>query len=130
MPSSNPRYLNWKRRESVRNYVLSTQDYCGICGLPVDKTLGKIPQEGGGYKWHPMSPVVDEIVPIARGGSPYDRDNVQLAHRICNAKKGAKAFLKPEDTPFYTPGDTMRGADANAPQMGVHDYVVTPSRDW
>ena len=90
MPSSNPRYRNWKRRESVRNWVLSTQDTCGICGRPVDKTLGKVRQEDGTYKWHPMSPVVDEIIPISKGGSPYDRDNCQLAHRICNAHKAAK----------------------------------------
>lgn len=90
MPSSNPRYRNWKRRESVRNYILATQDHCGICGKPVDKSLGKVAQPDGTYKWHPLSPVVDEIVPISKGGSPYDRDNCQLAHRICNARKGAR----------------------------------------
>lgn len=38
----------------------------------------------------PMSPELDEIIPVARGGSPYDIDNLQLAHRICNQKKGAR----------------------------------------
>lgn len=35
-----------------------------------------------------MSYELDEIVPVSRGGSPYDPDNVQPAHRICNQRKG------------------------------------------
>jgi DnaJ-class molecular chaperone len=35
-----------------------------------------------------MSAEVDEITPIAHGGDPLDRHNVQLAHRICNRCKG------------------------------------------
>lgn len=81
MPSSNPRYKSWKKRESIRKWLLSTQDRCALCGKEIDKTL-KTP--------HPMSPEVDEIIPISKGGDPYDRDNVQLVHRICNQRKGNK----------------------------------------
>ena len=35
-----------------------------------------------------MSFEVDEIVPVSMGGSPFDRDNVDAAHRICNQKRG------------------------------------------
>lgn len=35
-----------------------------------------------------MSFEVDEIVPVSRGGSPIDYENVQAAHRICNQRKG------------------------------------------
>ena len=30
----------------------------------------------------------DELVPVSRGGSPYDRENVAPAHRICNNWRG------------------------------------------
>ena len=56
------------------------QDTCGICGREVDKTLPA---------GSPMSPELDEIIPVSRGGSPYDIDNLQLAHRTCNRRKGA-----------------------------------------
>ena len=81
MPSSNARYANFKRRDDIRKWLLSTQDTCALCGKPIDKTL-KTP--------HPMSPEVDEIIPLSKGGSPVDRDNVQLVHRICNQRKGNK----------------------------------------
>ncbi|MFT3877151.1 MAG: hypothetical protein QM708_12120 [Propioniciclava sp.] len=31
---------------------------------------------------------MDEIVPVKFGGSPYDRANCRLAHRICNQRRG------------------------------------------
>lgn len=32
----------------------------------------------------------DEIVPVSRGGSPYDRANVDASHRCCNNWRKAK----------------------------------------
>lgn len=81
MPSSNPRYANTAKRNDIRRWLLATQDVCALCGRPIDKTL-KTP--------HPMSAEVDEIIPISKGGSPIDRDNVQLVHRICNQRKSNK----------------------------------------
>lgn len=37
-----------------------------------------------------MSYELDELVPVSRGGDPYDIDNVGPAHRICNQRKGNK----------------------------------------
>ena len=54
-------------------------DTCAICGRYVDKTLSQ---------YDPMAPEIDEIVPVSRGGSPVDIDNLQLTHRVCNEKKG------------------------------------------
>lgn len=51
---------------------------CGICGEVVDRTLTHP---------HPLSKSLDHIVPISRGGN-HSRDNVQLAHLVCNIKKG------------------------------------------
>lgn len=58
---------------------MATQDICAICGREVDKSLPA---------GTPLSPEIDEIVPVSRGGSPYDIDNLQLVHRICNERKG------------------------------------------
>jgi len=76
-----PRRTNRALRDSVRRRVLATQDTCALCGRYVDKTL---PQ------YDPLAPEVDEIVPVSRGGSPYDLDNLQLVHRVCNERKGNK----------------------------------------
>ena len=67
--------------EKARQVILATQDTCGICGKPVDKTL-KYP--------HPMSPTVDHIIPVSKGGHPSDLANLQLAHRCCNRQKSDK----------------------------------------
>jgi 5-methylcytosine-specific restriction endonuclease McrA len=75
----NPRRQNGARRDALRKRLLASQDVCALCGLPVDKSL-KCP--------HPMSAEVDEIIPVSKGGSPFDASNVQLAHRICNQRKG------------------------------------------
>lgn len=66
-----------------RKIILKTENVCGICGLPVDKSL-KAPD--------PMSPVVDHIIPINKGGHPSDISNLQLAHWTCNRQKSDKLF--------------------------------------
>ena len=67
--------------ENARKKILATQKICGICGKPVDFN----------YKYpHPLSPTVDHIIPIAKGGHPSDLDNLQLAHRCCNREKSDK----------------------------------------
>lgn len=64
-----------------RKRILATQSVCAICGRPVDKEL-KAP--------HPMSPSVDHIIPLNKGGHPSDINNLQLAHWICNRMKSDK----------------------------------------
>ena len=67
-----------------KRIIFDTQEICGICGLPVDKTL-KPPD--------PMSKTVDHIIPVAKGGHPSSLDNLQLAHRWCNLHKGDRLFI-------------------------------------
>ena len=71
--------------DKARRVILSTQDICGICGKPVDKTL-KYP--------HPLSATVDHIIPVSKGGHPSDLANLQLAHRCCNRAKSDKLLEK------------------------------------
>ncbi|MCB6636905.1 HNH endonuclease [[Ruminococcus] torques] len=58
---------------------------CGICGKPVDFGL-KYP--------HPLSPCIDHIIPIAKGGHPSDINNLQLAHWTCNRQKSDKLIKR------------------------------------
>ena len=63
--------------------IYATQNTCGICGQLVDFNA-KYP--------HPLSPCIDHIIPIAKGGHPSDMDNLQLAHWWCNRQKSDKLF--------------------------------------
>lgn len=64
--------------------ILASQNECGICGQPVNKKL-KYPD--------PMSPCIDHIIPIDRGGHPSDISNLQLAHWKCNRAKSNKLIF-------------------------------------
>ena len=73
--------------ERNKKKIYATQTVCGICGKPVDFSL-KFP--------HPLSPCIDHIIPVAKGGHPSDIDNMQLAHFCCNRAKSDKLFARAE----------------------------------
>lgn len=58
--------------------IMQTQELCGLCGKPVDKSL-RYPD-----KW---CATIDHIIPLNKGGHPSDIDNLQLAHLWCNRQK-------------------------------------------
>jgi 5-methylcytosine-specific restriction endonuclease McrA len=90
----NPRYRNGHRRRRVRAQVLAEETCCALCGLPVDVTLPP---------WLPGSPEVDEIIQVSRGGSPFDRANCRLVHRLCNVRAGNGIRRRPTRVvPFMT----------------------------
>jgi len=74
--------------EKNRRRIFASQTVCGICGKPVDFSL-KYP--------HPLSPCVDHIIPVARGGHPSDMSNLQLAHWTCNRQKSDNLQGKTEN---------------------------------
>ena len=76
--------------EKNKRVLLKTHNTCGICGKPIDKTL-KAP--------HPLSPVVDHIVPINKGGHPSSIENLQLAHWTCNRQKSDKLYSIKDEAP-------------------------------
>lgn len=91
--------------ERNKKKIYATQTACGICGKPVDFSL-KYP--------HPLSPCIDHIIPIAKGGHPSDIDNLQLAHWGCNRQKSDK-LLRPT---------------AQAQQTVFSSRVLPQSCDW
>ena len=76
-----------------RKILLKTQNVCGIYGKPIDKRL-KAPD--------PLSPVVDHIIPINKGGHPSAIENLQLAHWTCNRQKSDKLFNNKQNNPQET----------------------------
>ncbi|MBP0989373.1 MAG: HNH endonuclease [Oscillospiraceae bacterium] len=74
--------------ESNKKKIYATQKVCGICGKPVDFRL-KFP--------HPLSPCIDHIIPVAKGGHPSDLNNLQLAHMTCNRDKSDKLVAQKQD---------------------------------
>ena len=67
---------------TVKKLVKRDNNICQICGKPCDgsdKTWGS---------YGPMSPSVDHIIAMVNGGG-HVWENVQLAHVLCNAIKGA-----------------------------------------
>lgn len=67
--------------DANKRKIYATQKECGICGQPVDFSL-KFP--------HPLSPCIDHIIPVDKGGHPSDLQNLQLAHLTCNRAKSDK----------------------------------------
>lgn len=50
---------------------------CGLCGKAVKR---------GAIAPHPLSPTIDHVIPLAKGGT-HEPANVQTAHYICNSRK-------------------------------------------
>lgn len=69
-----------RKHERVERSVVFERDgfTCCLCGDPLDMD---------GKKGEPLSPTIDHIVPLSRGGD-HLYSNVQAAHFRCNVAKG------------------------------------------
>ena len=94
--ASNPRRANGSRRDAIRARWKAIGAPCWICGKQIDYSLGMVTDHVTGKRRpHPMSFVVDEVVPVSKGGEPLDFENTRPAHWICNARRGAGDKAKP-----------------------------------
>lgn len=96
MPA-NPRWASSARKKLQARYRALGAP-CAICGMPIDYSLGMV-TENGKRKPHPLSFVIDEIVPVSQGGSPFTFENTRPAHWICNARRGDGRGKKRPPTP-------------------------------
>lgn len=67
-------------RDKHRARIRRNSPECGICREPIDYSLPYL---------HPLSFVVDHIIPLNRGGKDI-LENKQAAHRGCNRAKSDK----------------------------------------
>lgn len=88
-------------RDRHRAAIRRLRPPCALCHHDIDYSL-RSP--------HPMSFVVDHIIPLALGGTD-ELENKQPAHRVCNERKGAKLL----DAPLPEPAT-------------IREYVTT--RTW
>lgn len=103
MPA-NPRRANGARRDSIRRRWRAIGAPCALCGKPIDYDLGMVTDNlTGKRRPHPMSFVVDEIVPVSKGGDPLDFANTRPAHWLCNAKRGDGTRQGPSSLPLPIP---------------------------
>lgn len=73
-------HRNTAQRDRDRRAIARTKPPCGICTDPIDYALPYL---------HPLSFVVDHVVPVDKGGLD-DLTNKQAAHRSCNRTKSNK----------------------------------------
>jgi len=92
---TNPRYANGNLRRKNRARFKAMGAPCAICR----GALGPIHYDEPSDAQHPLSFVIDERIPVSRWrefgySSPQaaaeDMDNLQPAHRCCNAAKGSR----------------------------------------
>lgn len=96
---TNPRYANGNLRRKYRAKFKAMQPQCGIC----KGKLGPIRYDEPSNYEHPLSFVIDEIIPVSRWkefGYPNpeavanDWTNLQAAHYCCNAAKSNKTNIE------------------------------------
>ena len=83
----NARKANGHRQRQSWSWLRSQGRGCWICrafGRPDAIDYG-LPATD------PMSFSVDHLVPVSKGGSLYDRDNLDAAHKTCNVWRGNKS---------------------------------------
>lgn len=94
---SNPRSCNGNKRRKHRERFKAMNAQCGIC----KGRLGEIHYNEPSDYQHPLSFVIDEILPISRykewgyeskTAAAQDWNNLQAAHYICNARKSNKTM--------------------------------------
>ena len=90
--------------ERNKRRLLKTTTHCEICGGEINTNI----------KWpHPLSPVVDHIIPIKGPGGiqghPSSLDNMRIVHARCNRAKSNKLYMEaPKDNATEPQGDPNR----------------------
>ena len=95
--ATNPRCKNGNMRRKHRARLKAMNCECGIC----KGRLGPIHYDEPSDAKHPLSFVIDEIIPVSRykefgygsrEEAAQDWNNLQAAHYICNSKKSNKVL--------------------------------------
>lgn len=95
------------RWKLMRRRLIAEATHCAICGRLLVKDA---PPRSS------LSPSVDHIVAISRGGEPFKASNLRIVHYSCNAgrREGGRQRQGPSSLPQPTSRDTctpVRNAD-------------------
>ncbi|MBR3160823.1 MAG: hypothetical protein IKF14_17190 [Atopobiaceae bacterium] len=93
------------KRVRIRRELFAVERVCWLCLEPLDMSITD-PRD-------PRFVVVDEELPVSKGGDPLDRSNCHLVHNRCNGRKGSRIL--------------QRGAFADIHMRGGRTET---SRDW
>lgn len=107
--SPNPRRRNGSARARIKARLIAEaggQPVCHLCGQPIDTRLPA---------GHPYSFEIDEVVPVSKGGSPFDYSNCAASHRLCNGRRGNK---------------DMRSLASRSPSAQQGAMPLRNSRQW
>lgn len=100
--ATNPRYKNGTLRRKHRQRFKAMGAPCGICG----GRLGAIHYDEPSDSKHPLSFVIDEVIPVSKwkqagynsaAEAAQDYNNLQAAHYICNQIKSNKVNFTLKD---------------------------------
>ena len=73
---------SWRKRARIKRTLAATERVCWLCLQPLDFSIAD--HRDPGYV------VVDEYLPVSKGGDPLDIANCHLVHSKCNGRKGAR----------------------------------------
>lgn len=130
MGRGNPRRSNGSSRRNVTRWLRMQARPCWVCGLPIDY---------GAPAGDPVAFECDELVPVSRNGSPYDRANVDAAHRCCNNWRSNRSVREVEVTralvrerfgSWYSPLDFVSKARSIRCSAPAPSARPRPTTDW
>lgn len=77
---------SYKRRQRIRRTLMEIQRECFLCLEPLDFSITD--------SRDPDFVVIDEYVPVSKGGDPLDPLNCNLVHARCNGRKGNRILRR------------------------------------
>ena len=119
MPT-NQRTANGHRRRQLKARVKAMGLPCALCGQPIDYSRPYNARD-------PFCWVLDEILPVSKGGDPLDFRNVQPLHNRCNQIKGAKLLTSARSVEDESKEAAEDHASNGFVGLGAS---VKPSCDW
>lgn len=77
---------SWRKRARIKKELATFERECWLCLEPLDFTISD---------WrNPEYIVIDEEIPVSKGGDSLDIANCHLTHNKCNLEKGDRILKR------------------------------------
>ena len=97
-----------RRRQAMKQALSAEEAVCWLCLEELDFTISDTRD--------PHFVVIDEYIPVSKGGDPRDRSNCHLVHNCCNLRKNNRIL--------------ERGAFADITKKSASIIAPKTSRRW